>query len=422
MKNSRGIGGWLWAGLISMIVLISAPPLSPQTLRGLFNFKHPRHKAVTIKYKYSNKAVIIPIKINNSDTLHFILDSGLGTTLITELTPQDSFIINYAHKVQLHGLGTGPPIEAFKSYGNNIKISTIENSSEEINVLLQNLFSLSNKAGTQIHGIIGHSLFSRFIIEIDYTHNKITFHRPETYIYKKWKRAVSFPLEINGKKAFFNTFCTLHNGKRVRIKLLLDTGSSMSIWLAEGTHPDITVPPDAFKRFLGQGLNGDIYGKIGRIQSLEIGPYTLKEVITAFPDTLAIRKTIQLDERNGSVGGEILRRFRVIIDYPNNKVTFFRNSNFKDKFTYNMSGIELETPYPDLPIFKVYYVSKGSPADLAGIKKGDQIISLNGISTYSLTMDQLLKVFHNEHKKKIKLKILRNGIFMIKKMQLEKKI
>ncbi|MFA8433002.1 MAG: aspartyl protease family protein [Marinifilaceae bacterium] len=409
-------------GIICFLFLANAPILRGQVLDDFFQFRRPGQKSQRIQFKYANKALIIPLKINNSNTLHFIMDSGLGTTLITELTARDSFTINYAHEVYLQGLGTGPSLKAIKSYGNQISIASIRNNSEEINVLLEDIFSLSQKTGTQIHGIIGYSLFSRFIIEIDYINHMVTFHQPTTYKYKKSRRAVTFPLEITSKKPFIHTFITLHTGERIPVKLLIDTGSSLSLWLAESSHQSITIPDQSISTFIGQGLNGNIYGEIGRIQSLEIGPYHLQDVITAYPDTIAISETLKRDNRNGSIGGEVLRRFRVILDYYNKKVTFIRNRNLKEPFTYNMSGIELEMPFPGLPVFNIYYVNENSPAAKAGILKGDQLIAIGGVSVTEMDLDQILQIFQNENRNKVFLTIMRNGEILQKKIILEKEI
>src|SRR5690606_9207704 len=54
-----------------------------------------------------------------------------------------------------------------------------------------------------------------------------------------------------------------------------------------------------------------------------------------------------------------------------------KNKYFKDEFHYNLAGLELYQPYPDLPYLEVAYIRKDSPADKAGIKKGDAIRYIN---------------------------------------------
>jgi hypothetical protein len=84
-----------------------------------------KNKSSKMEFKQINHNIIIPAKVNDSDTLWFILDTGLNTSLITELTSTDSLSINYARKVRLNGLGGGESLEAYSSINNNIKIGDI---------------------------------------------------------------------------------------------------------------------------------------------------------------------------------------------------------------------------------------------------------------------------------------------------------
>ncbi|MEG0762174.1 MAG: peptide-binding protein, partial [Chryseobacterium sp.] len=49
-----------------------------------------------------------------------------------------------------------------------------------------------------------------------------------------------------------------------------------------------------------------------------------------------------VDERKGSLGGEILRRFTVVFDYPNQKLYLKKNGNYNDSFNFNMSGLDFK--------------------------------------------------------------------------------
>ncbi|MCK4465261.1 MAG: hypothetical protein KAU83_06080, partial [Bacteroidales bacterium] len=68
-------------------------------------------------------------------------------------------------------------------------------------------------------------------------------------------------------------------------------------------------------------LSGDIYGKLGKIHGFRLGGSLFNSPIVAFPDSASAGNSSGLDDRNGSLGSEILRRFRVIIDYPNKQIT-----------------------------------------------------------------------------------------------------
>ena len=120
-----------------------------------------------------------------------------------------------------------------------------------------------------------------------------------------------------------------------------------------------------------------------------------------------------VENRMGSVGGGILKRFSVVFDYKNEKLYLKKNSDFSESFTYNKSGIEvqhhglqwvqetvkLETvpisggitfdpngekvtdnfkyKFNLKPIYEISNVRRKSPAELCGLKVGDVILSIN---------------------------------------------
>lgn len=49
-----------------------------------------------------------------------------------------------------------------------------------------------------------------------------------------------------------------------------------------------------------------------------------------------------VENRAGSIGGEILSRYTIVFDYPNNKFYSSPNQKIDEEFHFNMSGIEVE--------------------------------------------------------------------------------
>ena len=108
-----------------------------------FFFSNKRIKITTIPFQLVNNLIVIPLSINNSDTLHFVLDSGLRTALITELTMADTLSLTYARQITIYGLGEGESLEAVVSVGNNVRIGEAIGVNQTLHVLLQNIFNLN---------------------------------------------------------------------------------------------------------------------------------------------------------------------------------------------------------------------------------------------------------------------------------------
>ena len=137
-------------------------------------------------------------------------------------------------------------------------------------------------------------------------------------------------------------------------------------------------------------------------------------------------------------------------------MTLKKNSYFNEPFHYNMSGLTLEhdgliavkevdhfaiNPIkmmaenreamsvfdvyksPTLqfllaPKFVVAEVVPGSPAAMADIRKGDEVLTINGKEAYKYKLYEISALFSSKVGKTIHLRIIRNGIEMKKRFEL----
>jgi predicted aspartyl protease len=386
-----------------------------------FIFDNPKKKSITINFKSSSNLIIIPVAINNSDTLNFILDTGVRYPIITELPFVNKLNLNFLQPINVKGLGEGEQLTAYRSGNNTINIDGLVAYDQEIHMVINENFQISHILGIPVHGLIGFNLFKDYVVKIDYSEHKITLTKPEYFAYKEKERDIVLPLTFEQNKPFVKTSIVTDKNEDVPVKLLVDTGASDAIWLSTNSDSRISLPENHIETFLGRGLSGDLYGKKGRIGAIWVGPLVLYEPIVAFPDNEMVDELIGKNDRNGTLGAEILRRFFVTMDYPNKRLILRPNSDLKDDFNYNMSGLEVTNPMPGVPIFIISDIRKNSPAYYAGIQENDQIISLNSTSHKTLTLNDINLLFQSQQDRRIKLTVLRNGEqikteFFLKKM------
>ncbi|OUS03380.1 signaling protein [Flavobacteriales bacterium 33_180_T64] len=407
--------------------------------QGVFNL--PGKKSDKIKFQLINNLIVLPVEINGVK-LSFLLDTGVSKPILFNIANTDSLQIKNVETIYLRGLGGGEPIKALKSQRNFFKIGNAININQDVFVVFDSSINFTSRLGVNIHGIIGYDVFKNFIVEINYVSKYIKLHKPETYKYKDCKKCEVFNLSFYNNKPYIEAEVKIDSEFKP-IKLLIDTGSSDALWIFEdealGLEP---IKNKTFDDYLGKGLSGSLYGVRSKVNVFKLKSFELENVNTAFPDSVAISYARKLKGRNGSVSGEILKRFNHIVDFRNAKITLKKNGNYKAPFYYNRSGITLEQSgsrvikeaedrgrvgygnrggndtqivlstfykFTLKPSYSIFELRENSPADKAGLKIGDIILSINGKATHSLILQNITAYFKNDIGKLIRLKIERDG-------------
>jgi C-terminal processing protease CtpA/Prc len=171
------------------------------------------------------------------------------------------------------------------------------------------------------------------------------------------------------------------------------------------------VPESTINTLIGVGLSGLVRGEVGRIEEMRLGEFTFNEPIIAYPDSNAIKEVVSLGDRNGSIGGEVLRRFKSIFHYKDEYILLRENRDLGDNFHYNLSGIEINTPVPDIPLYVVSDVRSGSPADKEGVKMGDVIKFVNGESSANLDLNEIIEILQKNRSSRVRLGVERDTLF-----------
>jgi hypothetical protein len=422
-----------------------------------FYFKNTKHNKEKISFQLINNLIVIPLKVNGVK-LSFILDTGSDKTILFKISETDSIGLKNPKQVKLRGLGIGEPVDALISQNNKIEIDKIKSNNQTVFVILKDFFGLSSKMGTTIHGIMGYSFFKDFIVNINYKKRVIKLYDREAFTRKKCRKCEEIPLRFYRRKPYLRSKIQLDTigNTLTDLKLLIDTGGSDAIWLFEGTHKDIVTPKNHFDDILGEGLSGTILGKRSRVERFKLGGFEIKKPTVSFLDSTTTHIARNFKLRNGSIGGDLLKRFEIWLDYKGKSITLKKSGSFKTSFNYNMSGIDivydgnrlvkerikqigktnygqetndknsifLETRYSFKfkPSLKINTIVPNSPADKAGLKVNDVLLSLNNKPIYEYKLEEIIYKLREKENKKIKLKVLREGKELNFKFLLEKKI
>ena len=152
----------------------------------------------------------------------------------------------------------------------------------------------------------------------------------------------------------------------------------------------------------GEGLGGKIDMELTVIKEVKVGPYRFRNVpVHIFEDEFNVTNYPYM---GGLIGNDILRRFNVILNYAKSDIYITPNSHYPEPFDYSYSGVEL---YLINGQILVGDVAKGSPAEAAGLKEGDQVLAVNRNFSQNLNQYKILLQAPNE---RVKLIYRRDGV------------
>lgn len=417
-----------------------------------FQFKNGVNK-VSIPFQLINNLVFIPLDVNGVE-LTFLLDSGVEETVLFSLEDKKEVSLKNIEKVSLMGLGSEEAIEGLKSGGNMLEVKGMRSSKHLLYIILDQDFNMSSHVGIPVNGIIGSSFFKNNLVEINYGKKRVLFYRDTDRNRRRIERKYSkLAISIEGGKPYVTSRVVI-DSVTVDAKLLVDVGNSDAIWLFQNSAKEIYLPEKNFEDYLGKGFSGDVMGNRARIAEFGISKFIFNRPIAAFPDSSSLRHVKMVSGRSGSVGGEILKRFSVILDYNNENMFLRKNKNFDDPFHYNRSGIEIrhsgvewvqETvrlesipvvvdqmvtksdksasdfkyKFELKPIFEIAHLRKNSPAKNSGLQKGDIIKTVNGMMAYKYSLEKLNSLLSSDYEKWITIEVERKNQILKFRFQLK---
>ncbi len=366
--------------------------------------------SVRIPVSIQNNVILLCLRINGSFEMNFILDTGVKTTLLTEPVVAGFLQIDSLVPVNVRGLGKGEQLIALLAREISMQLPGVTGNGINMLVLPEGVISYSGMFGKPVYGIIGYEIFRQFVVRINYQQEFIELHDPFKYNPPRGKRWTSLPITLQQSKPYVNAKLTDGYGNKVNQRWLIDTGASMGVALF---NDELPVPDPSVPAFLGQGISGDVHGDISRNPEFSLGPYAFQDVITAYPDSQSLVHLTSDINWYGNIGSDILSRFHVVLDYLRKRVYLKRNLNYKKPFSYNMSGLEFISGGPAFDTFIITYVRPNSPAEAAGIKVNDQVISLNGKVSDEMNIEQIYGNLSRGEGRRVWIK-LRRGSEVIK--------
>jgi len=353
--------------------------------------------------------IYLRAEVEGSHHLSFLLDTGARSSYLD---------FSKADELKLREVDSSDDISFFQL--DSISIGSINHYQHGPDFLQEQRLTLFNQTvtgislsqverfdGRKLDGILGYDFFKRFVVEIDYINHILTIYEPERFNYTGDGEVFKINLELNIPK-----IKAVVDGVYEGI-FKIDIGNRNSLDLYAPFVKKHKFPeryPRCLETPIGFGVTGPVEGVVGRVKSFQLGSFLVRSPLTGF---YLNGSPFGSHKIAGRIGAGILKKFKVILDYPHYRMILEKNTNYHLWDRYNTSGIRL---IQDGRKIIVYQVIKNSPAEKAKIKINDEILSINQIPVSSYSMQKIREILSQEEGTEIELRLRRKT--KIKKVNL----
>lgn len=382
-----------------------------------FDFTSNRKK-VSIPFHLVRDLVIVQLKINDKGPFNFIMDTGVGIMIITDPKLIDSVNIIDKRTLKIGGFGEKDAYEALITTPLKVDIQELTSFNVPAAILKTEHFGLSNFAGMPIHGLLGYEFFCNLAVKVNFSDSTITAFRPkDKHLFAKGE---AIPITIENNKPFLETNVSFPCGTVKKCKLIIDLGAGHPLSL-ENLVASAELPKKAIPAHLGIGFNGPISGYLSRITKVELGKYSIKNLITSFPDydTLKSKGCVK---RDGNLGIGLLKKFIVVFDYADKVMYLKPGANFYEPIEHDMSGLEYYAGGDDYKRIFISRVEPGSAGDAIGLEQDDELVEINFKPTAKMSLEEIDNLFKSQDERSLLLGICHDKKYDLMVMKLKRRI
>ena len=252
--------------------------------------------------------VLVPIRVNGSEPLDFVLDTGAPMTFLVGSERTRHLGLRLGSSVALGGSGTGSTPTGRMVRQLTVSVGSVDLLNQTAVLLPWRELPFFDSADDVFaDGGIGYDLLKRFVVQLDFDRGVLSLIRPERFDYRG--PGTRLPLMMHMRKPYVHAQVRL-DGAQVPVKLHVDLGNRGTLSLIPGSASGLEIPPDTTVH-QGFGLSGRTHSRLGRIDRLTLGRFALSGVDTTFSTS----GYATAGGRHGVLGLGILQRFTVIFDY-----------------------------------------------------------------------------------------------------------
>jgi hypothetical protein len=287
------------------------------------------NSALKIPLEIDNNIVLMRVSVNGSKPLRFIFDTGASASMINSPLAAE---LGLKAEGQAHGNGTGGKFQGSYTKGVSLSVPGAEVSNQ-----LVAWFPFPTVPDFEFDGVIGYDFINQFVVEIDYENKIMNLYNPRTYAYSGTGKVI--PLILMGRKTpLARTKIILEGRAPVEANLEVDTGADGTFVINSPfvKRQKLVAAIQKTTQDTRNGAGGQEKVLVGRFKAGQLGPFVLKNPTVAL--SLDTEGAGGSEDNDGVIGGEIFRRFKVILDYSRKQMILEPNKSFNDPYNIDSGG------------------------------------------------------------------------------------
>lgn len=256
--------------------------------------------------------IVVAARVQGFEPVQCALDTGASHCM---LMPDIAATLGVRADNVREAAGAGGPIEVRIGFADSIALGEAVAYDVPL-VITDELKHIGAKIGYPLEGIIGHSFLGSYRLTLDYREQTLDLASPEEAEDRRPAHAdFEFQLAHPSKPL---VMIPVRVGRH-SARFALDTGASVTVISPELAHrcdlETIDMP-----NLTGGG--GTIAASAGVIRELAIAALKVARVRVAVADFLEVLSRAMGTQIDGILGTNVLREFRVMVDYPRRRVRF----------------------------------------------------------------------------------------------------
>ena len=258
--------------------------------------------------------ILLPVRVNGRGPFEFILDTGAGTSLLSsELAAQLAVKIIGSKDGQSAGGKVAVSLAKVDS------LAVAETKVEDVDVGIVDLSQIGKTVGAQIDGDLGYNFLKHFRVTIDYRECGIRFEDPKRVesFARGAQTEVSMRLAGPAKPLIL---VDVHANGCGPFQFAIDTGTSTT-----AIAPELAQQLGLKTSPVGAGTTGGapVDFHAGSLQSFQLGGARIDNMPVVVADFFTMLNAAIGAKLDGIVGYNFLRNYKVVVDYPGERLTLF---------------------------------------------------------------------------------------------------